>query len=101
MNPGETHSVDLAMRDEVDCFVNVGTDAGAHFPIQAVQHLKKHPFIAVDPNFCMASEISDLHIPVRIAVSMNRASCTGWTTSRSSSRPFSRAFPASERRGIL
>ena len=55
------------MRDEVDCFVNVGTDAGAHFPIQAVQHLKKHPFIAVDPNFCMASEIADLHIPVRIA----------------------------------
>jgi formylmethanofuran dehydrogenase subunit B len=57
----------MAMRDEVDCFVNVGADAGAHFPIQAVQHLKKHPFIAVDPNFCMASEIADLHIPVRIA----------------------------------
>ena len=67
MNPGETSSVDLAMRDEVDCFVNVGTDAGAHFPIQAVQHLKKHPFITIDPNFNMASEISDLHIPVRIA----------------------------------
>ena len=67
MNPGETSSIDLAMRDEVDCFVNVGADAGAHFPIQAVQHLKKHPFITVDPNFCMASEIADLHIPVRIA----------------------------------
>ena len=58
MNPGETSSIDLAMRDEVDCFVNVGTDAGAHFPIPAVKHLKKHPFITVDPNFCMASEIS-------------------------------------------
>ena len=67
MNPGETSSVDLAMRDEVDCFVNVGADAGAHFPIQAVQHLKKHPFITIDPNFNMASEVSDLHIPVRIA----------------------------------
>jgi formylmethanofuran dehydrogenase subunit B len=66
MNPGETSSVDLAMRDEIDCFVNVGTDAGAHFPIEAVKHLKKHPFITVDPNICMASEISDLHIPVRI-----------------------------------
>ncbi|MDD3092466.1 MAG: formylmethanofuran dehydrogenase subunit B, partial [Methanoregulaceae archaeon] len=43
-----------------------GTDAGAHFPIEAVRHLKKHPFITVDPNICMASEISDLHIPVRI-----------------------------------
>jgi formylmethanofuran dehydrogenase subunit B len=67
MNPGETSSVDLAMRDEVDCFVNVGTDAGAHWPIDAVKHVKKHPFITIDPNFCMASEISDLHIPVRIA----------------------------------
>ncbi|MCC7565877.1 MAG: formylmethanofuran dehydrogenase subunit B [Methanomicrobiaceae archaeon] len=66
MNPGETSSIDLAMRDEIDCFVNVGTDAGAHFPIDAVKHLKKHPFITVDPNICMASEISDLHIPVRI-----------------------------------
>ncbi len=66
MNPGETSSIDLAMRDEVDCFVNVGTDAGAHFPIDAIKHLKKHPFITVDPNICMASEISDLHIPVRV-----------------------------------
>ena len=70
MNPGETSSIDLAMRDEVDCFVNVGTDAGAHWPIDAVKHLKKHPFITIDPNFCMASEISDLHIPVGLSVSM-------------------------------
>jgi formylmethanofuran dehydrogenase subunit B len=66
MNPGETSSVDLAMRDEVDAFFNVGTDAGAHFPITAVKHLKKHPWITVDPNINMASEISDLHIPVGI-----------------------------------
>ncbi|MCM2465362.1 formylmethanofuran dehydrogenase subunit B [Methanoculleus oceani] len=66
MNPGETSSVDLAMRDEVDAFFNVGTDAGAHFPIEAVKHLRKHPWITVDPNICMASEISDLHIPVGI-----------------------------------
>ncbi|ADN37212.1 formylmethanofuran dehydrogenase subunit B [Methanolacinia petrolearia DSM 11571] len=66
MNPGETSSVDLAMRDEVDAFVNIGTDAGAHFPIPAVQHLKKHPFITIDPSVNMASEISDLHVPVKI-----------------------------------
>ncbi len=66
MNPGETSSVDLAMRDEVDAFFNIGTDAGAHFPIEAVKHLKKHPWITIDPNICMASEISDLHIPVGI-----------------------------------
>ncbi len=66
MNPGETSSIDLAVRDEVDAFVNIGTDAGAHFPIEAVKHLKKHPWITIDPNICMASEISDLHIPVGI-----------------------------------
>jgi len=66
MNPGETSSVDLAMRDEVDAFINIGTDAGAHFPIEAVKHLRKHPWITIDPNICMASEISDLHIPVGI-----------------------------------
>lgn len=66
MNPGETSSVDMAMRDEVDMFINIGTDAGAHFPIEAVKHLKKHPWITIDPNINMASEISDLHIPVCI-----------------------------------
>lgn len=66
MNPGETSTVDLAMRDEVDAFINIGTDAGAHFPIAAIQHLRKHPFITIDPNICMASEISDLHIPVGV-----------------------------------
>jgi formylmethanofuran dehydrogenase subunit B len=66
MNPGETSSVDLAMRDEVDMFINIGTDAGAHFPIPAVKHLKKHPFVTIDPSINMATEISDLHIPVCI-----------------------------------
>lgn len=66
MNPGETSSVDMAMRDEVDMFINIGTDAGAHFPIPAVKHLKKHPWVTIDPSVCMASEIADLHIPVCI-----------------------------------
>ncbi|MDD3406924.1 MAG: formylmethanofuran dehydrogenase subunit B, partial [Methanomicrobium sp.] len=39
---------------------------GAHFPIPAVQHLKKHPFITIDPSINMASEVSDLHVPVKI-----------------------------------
>jgi len=66
MNPGETSSIDLAMRGEIDAFFNVATDAGAHFPIAAVKELRKHPWITIDPNICMASEISDLHIPVGI-----------------------------------
>ncbi|HOB07276.1 MAG: formylmethanofuran dehydrogenase subunit B [Methanoculleus sp.] len=66
MNPGETSSIDLAMRGEIDAFFNVATDAGAHFPIAAVKELRKHPWITIDPNICMASEISDLHIPVGV-----------------------------------
>lgn len=66
MNPGETSSVDMAMRDEVDMFINIGTDAGAHFPIPAVKQLKKHPWVTIDPSINMATEISDLHIPVCI-----------------------------------
>ncbi|MDD1724082.1 MAG: formylmethanofuran dehydrogenase subunit B [Methanospirillum sp.] len=67
MNPGETSSVDLAMRDEVDLFINIGTDAAAHFPIEAVRHLKKNFWICIDPHVSMAAEIADLHIPVGIA----------------------------------
>jgi formylmethanofuran dehydrogenase subunit B len=54
------------MRGEIDAFFNVATDAGAHFPIAAVKELRKHPWITIDPNICMASEISDLHIPVGV-----------------------------------
>lgn len=67
MNPGETSSVDLAMRDEVDLFINIGTDAAAHFPVEAVRHLKKRYWICIDPHVSMAAEIADLHIPVGIS----------------------------------
>ncbi len=63
MNPGETSSVDLAIRDETDLFINIGTDAAAHFPIEAVKHLKRHPWITIDPRMTMATELADLHIP--------------------------------------
>lgn len=67
MNPGETSTIDLAIRDEIDLFINIGTDAAAHFPIDAVRHLKKHTWITIDPNMSMAAEIADLHIPVGIS----------------------------------
>lgn len=66
MNPGETSTIDLAVRDEIDLFINIGTDAAAHFPIDAVRHLKKHPWITIDPRITMATELSDLHIPTSI-----------------------------------
>ncbi|NLV27057.1 MAG: formylmethanofuran dehydrogenase subunit B [Methanomicrobiales archaeon] len=67
MNPGETSTIDLANRDEIDLFINIGTDAAAHFPIDAVRHLKKHTWITIDPNMSMAAEVADLHIPVGIS----------------------------------
>lgn len=67
MNPGETSTIDLAIRDEIDLFINIGTDAAAHFPIDAVRHLKKHTWITIDPNMSMAAEVADLHIPVGIS----------------------------------
>lgn len=67
MNPGETSTIDLASRDEIDLFINIGTDAAAHFPIDAVKKLKKHTWITIDPNVSMAAEIADLHIPVGIS----------------------------------
>ncbi len=67
MNPGETGIIDLAIRDELDLFINIGTDAGAHFPAQAVRHLKKHYWITIDPHFNVAAMISDLYIPVGIS----------------------------------
>ena len=67
MNPGETSTIDLAIRDEIDLFINIGTDAAANFPIDAVKHLKKHPWITIDPNLSMAADIADLHIPVGIS----------------------------------
>lgn len=63
-NPG---SIDLASRDEIDLFINIGTDAAAHFPIDAVKKLKKHTWITINPNVSMAAEIAVLHIPVGIS----------------------------------
>ncbi len=67
MNPGETSTIDLANREEIDLFINIGTDAAAHFPVDTVRHLKKHTWITIDPNLSMAAEIADLHIPVGIS----------------------------------
>ena len=67
MNPGETSSVDLANRGEVDAFINIGTDAGAHFPIRSFEKLGSHiPMVTIDPSVNMAATVSDVHIPVAI-----------------------------------
>jgi formylmethanofuran dehydrogenase subunit B len=67
MNPGETSSVDLANRGEVDAFINIGTDAGAHFPIRAFEKLGSGmPMVTIDPSVNMAATVSDVHIPVAI-----------------------------------
>ncbi len=68
MNPGETSSVDLANRGEIDAFINIGTDAGAHFPIRAFEKIGGAgiPMVTIDPSVNMAATVSDVHIPVAI-----------------------------------
>ncbi|MDO5845360.1 MAG: formylmethanofuran dehydrogenase subunit B, partial [Methanocorpusculum sp.] len=65
-NPGETTSVDLLVRHEVDaCFV-IASDLAAHFPFEATRRMAHIPTISLDPHISMSTELSDLHIPVAI-----------------------------------
>ena len=63
-NPGETSSIDLLARKEVDTVFVLGSDPGAHFPISCVKEISKLPSIAVDPHLTPTTEICKLHVPV-------------------------------------
>ncbi len=65
-NPGETGSVELLLREEVDCVFVLGSDPGAHFPMKCNQHIAKVPSVAIDPNITPTTEICDLHVPVAV-----------------------------------
>jgi formylmethanofuran dehydrogenase subunit B len=61
---GETTSVDLLVRNEVDACFFIATDPGAHFPIDSMISASKKPTVTIDPHINCSTEISDLHIPV-------------------------------------
>ena len=65
-NPGETTSVDLLVRHEVDACMVIASDLAAHFPFEATRRKAHIPTITLDPHICMSTELSDLHIPVAI-----------------------------------
>ncbi|MGA2105756.1 MAG: formylmethanofuran dehydrogenase subunit B [Methanoregula sp.] len=61
---GETTSVDLLNRNEVEACFYIATDPGAHFPVDAMISSSKKPTVTIDPHIQCTTEISDLHIPV-------------------------------------
>ncbi|HVP24787.1 MAG TPA: formylmethanofuran dehydrogenase subunit B, partial [Methanomicrobiales archaeon] len=61
---GETTSVDLLMRNEVEATFYIATDPGAHFPIDAMIASSKKPSVTVDPHITPTTELADVHIPV-------------------------------------
>ncbi len=66
-NPGETTSVDLLNRGEVDACLVIGADPGGHFPRRAVEHFAKIPSAALEPHDTPTTYLSDLIIPTAIA----------------------------------
>lgn len=63
-NPGETSSIDLLQRKEVDAVFVIGSDPGAHFPNGCVKEISGLPSICVDPHITPTSEVCKVHIPV-------------------------------------
>ena len=63
-NPGETGSIELLKRQEVDAVLVLGSDPGAHFPMQCVKEISRLPSVAIDPHITPTTEICDVHVPV-------------------------------------
>ncbi|MCL2460167.1 MAG: formylmethanofuran dehydrogenase subunit B, partial [Euryarchaeota archaeon] len=65
-NPGETGTVEVLLRKEVDAVFTLGTDPGAHFPMECNRTIGQLPSVAVDPAISPTTEISKVHVPVAI-----------------------------------
>ena len=63
-NPGETSSIDLLTRQEVDAVFVLGSDPGAHFPISCVKQISTLPSVCIDPHITPTSAVCKVHIPV-------------------------------------
>jgi len=62
-NPGETSTIDLLLRGEVDVMMNIASDPGAHFPQKAVEHIARIPLISIEPHQTPTTELSNIVIP--------------------------------------
>ncbi|HJJ30470.1 MAG TPA: formylmethanofuran dehydrogenase subunit B, partial [Methanocorpusculum sp.] len=63
-NPGETSGVDILAKKEADAVLILGTDLGAHFPRETVEHLARINTVVIDPFLSLSTAIAKLHIPV-------------------------------------
>jgi len=63
-NPGETGTVEVLKRKEVDAVFVLGSDPGAHFPMLCNQTIADLPSVAVDPHITPTTEICKVHVPV-------------------------------------
>ncbi len=66
-NPGETTSIELLNRGEVDACLVVGADPAANFPKKAVEHLARIPSAVIEPHETPTTYLCDLTIPSAIA----------------------------------
>jgi formylmethanofuran dehydrogenase subunit B len=62
-NPGETTSMDVLLRDELDASLVIAADPGANFPKKAVENMVKHPLIVIDPHMNATSMLGDIVFP--------------------------------------
>ena len=65
-NPGETSTVDLLLRGEVDACIIIGSDPGAHLPRRCNEALSKIPCVVIDPFPSMSTATANVQIPVAI-----------------------------------
>jgi formylmethanofuran dehydrogenase subunit B len=65
-NPGETGTVEVMLRREIDAAFMIGTDPGAHFPMECNRVIAQLPSVAVDPAITPTTEICKVHVPVAI-----------------------------------
>ena len=62
-NPGETSSVDLLTRREVDAALIVASDPVAHMPAQTAKAFTEIPMVVVDPLMTASALLADVRIP--------------------------------------
>ena len=63
-NPGETGTIELLKRKEIDAMFVLGSDPGAHFPMMCVKEISKLPSVAIDPHITPTTAICKVHVPV-------------------------------------
>jgi formylmethanofuran dehydrogenase subunit B len=66
-NPGETSTIDVLSRGEIDAALVVASDPIAHFPKGATKHLMSVPVIAINSYENLTTKIADIVIPAAIA----------------------------------